>query len=165
MPFPAVLYAAAILQALPLFAGLARRGRPVSAPARWVLVWCGLLLLGDAVTLATAMQSRENLWFFFGFVPLESAVALWALSDWQPHALLRLSYRLAILALLAATTVALLLLPPHQTFDQIVAPLHALVLLAAALHTLLHRSVLADRAVTRETWFWMSLGYVPLLRH
>lgn len=158
MPIPAVLHGAAVSQALPLVAGLMRRGRPLSAPARWVLVWCGLLLLGDAVSLATALQRIENLWILYGFVPLESAVALWALSSWQPHALLRLSYRLAIPALLAATAVPLLLLPPQQTFDQIVAPLHALVLLVASLHTLLHRSILAEGSLARETWFWTGLG-------
>jgi hypothetical protein len=94
----------------------------------------------------------------FLLVPLESAVALWALSAWQPHPFLRLTYRLAIPALAVATAVPLLAFPPQHTFDQILAPLHALVLLIGALHTLLHRSLLAQGALARETWFWTCLG-------
>jgi hypothetical protein len=43
-------------------------------------------------------------------------------------------------------------------FEQVVSPIHALVLLAASLHTLVHRAVGAEGAIAREHWFWMGLG-------
>ena len=51
MALPVALHLAAASQLLPLTAGLVRRGRPLLAPARWVLAWCGLLVATDAVSL------------------------------------------------------------------------------------------------------------------
>ena len=158
MPFPAALYAAALSQALPLSAALTRWGRPVPVPARWVLAWCGLLVVTDAASLAVNLAHRENLWLQWVAIPLGSGLVLWALSLWQLNELLRLAYRLAIAALVVATIAGLLLLGPEPMFEQIAAPFHALVLLAASLYALVHRALRTEAAVAREPLFWIGLG-------
>jgi hypothetical protein len=158
MALPVALHLAAASQLLPLAAGLTRWGRPVPVPARWVLAWCGLLVVTDATSLAVNLAHRENLWVQWVAVPLGSGLVLWALSLWQLNELLRLAYRLAIVALVVATIAGLLLLGPEPMFEQIAAPFHALVLLAASLYTLVHRALAAEGTITREAWFWIGLG-------
>lgn len=158
MAFPAALYALAASQLLPLAAGLTRWGRPLPVPARWVLGWCAVLVVTDLLSLAVAFWRGDNLWLQWGAVPLASALALWALAGWQRGELLRLVYRLAIPALVLATVAALLVADPQPTFDQVVAPFHALVLLAASLHTVLHRALRAEGTIGGEHWFWMGMG-------
>lgn len=158
MAIPAVLYAASLSQALPLLAALTRRGRPLPTPARWILAWCARGLATDLLSLVVAFAQGENEWVQYLAVPLGSAFVLWGLSGWQADELFRLAYRLAIPALALATMVALLVPHPEPLFDQVVAPFHALVLLAAALHTLLHRALRSEGTIARETWLWIALG-------
>lgn len=158
MALPVALHLAAASQALPLLAALTRWGRPVPVPARWVLAWCALLTVTDAASLAVNLAHRENLWLQWLAVPLGSAFVLWGLSGWQASDLLRLAYRLAIPALALATGGAVLGLGPEPLFEQVVSPIHALVLLAASVHTLVHRALGAEGTLVGEPWFWMGLG-------
>lgn len=158
MQYPMVLYAASVSQALPLVAGWMRWGRPLPAPARFVLVWCGVLLATDVLSIAVARAQGHNLWLQYAAVPIESGLILWALSGWQSHEVFRLAYRIAIPVLAAATAVALLIRPPEQMLDEVVAPFHALVLLGASLHTLLDRALRAEGAIGWQPWFWIGLG-------
>lgn len=158
MRYPAVLYAASLSQALPLAARWLYRGRPSPAPVQFVLWWCAALLVTDALSIAVALARGDNLWLQYTAVPVESALILWALSEWQSPGLYRLTYRIAIPALAAATATILVLRPPEPAFDQVVAPVHALVLLAASLHTLVYRALRAAGALGREPWFWIGMG-------
>src|SRR5574341_7920 len=124
MPFPPVLYAAALSQALPLIAGLSHRGRPLPAPVRWLLAWCALGLATDVLSMIVMFVRGANTWIQYVAVPLSSGLVLWTLSAWQQHEVLRLAYRLVIPALGLATIALLLALPPASTFDQLVAPFH-----------------------------------------
>jgi hypothetical protein len=158
MAIPPLLFAASLSQAFPLLAAATRRGRPVPTPARWILAWCALGLATDLISLVVAFEQGENEWLQYLAVPLGSAFVLWGLSGWQANELFRLAYRLAIPALALATIVALLVSHPEPLFDQVVAPFHALVLLAAALHTLLHRTLRSAGTIAREPWLWIGLG-------
>lgn len=158
MPYPAVLYAASLSQAFPLVAGWVRRGRQLPAPVRFVLAWCGVLLATDLLSIAVARVWGDNLWLQFAAVPIESGLLLFALSSWQSYEVLRLAYRLAVPVLVAATVAVLLKLPAEPALDELVAPIHALVLLAASLHTLVHRALRATGPLGREAWFWIALG-------
>ena len=158
MPIPLILFVAAASPALALVAALTTRGRPQPAPVRWMLLWCVLLLISDALFLFAAFTVGQNLALLPVLVPASSAAALWALSGWQPNDFLRLTYRLTIVALLVATAVLLFTLRPGPLFDQFLAPLHNLVVLAAALHTLVHRTLIEESPITREDWFWITLG-------
>ena len=158
MQYPTVLYAASVSQALPLVAGWIRRGRPLPAPAWFVLVWCAVLLATDALSIGVAWAQGDNLWLQYVAVPIQSGLILWALSGWQSHEVFRLAYRIAIPVLAAATAAALLIRPPEQMLDEVVAPFHALVLLGASLHTLLDRALRAEGAIGWQPWFWIGLG-------
>jgi hypothetical protein len=65
---------------------------------------------------------------------------------------------LAIATLVVATIAGLLLLGPEPLFDQVLAPFHALVLLAASLYTLLARALRSTGTIAGEHWFWIALG-------
>jgi hypothetical protein len=157
MRFPVALYAQAVSQLFPLAAALTRRGRQVPVPARWVLVWSSLLVVTDLASLAVAFAEGENLWLQYFAVPLGSVLVLWALSEWQLSAVMRLAYRLAIPTLVLATTAVLLAGGP-ALFDEVVGPIHALVLLAASLHTVLHRALRSEGTLAGESWFWIGMG-------
>jgi hypothetical protein len=158
MQYPAVLYAASLSQALPLVARWMRRGRHLPAPVRFVLGWCAVLLMTDVLSIVIAREQGDNLFLQYAAVPIESGLILWALSGWQSHGVFRLAYRLAIPVLAAATAAVLIISPPEQASEELVAPFHALVLLAASLHTLLDRALRANGAIAEEPWFWVGLG-------
>jgi hypothetical protein len=158
MALPVALHVAVASELLPLAAGLTRWSRPVPAPARWVLWWCALLVVTDLVSLAVAFAEGENLWLQYLAVPLGSVLVLWALSEWQLSDVMRLAYRLTIPTLVLASAVVLLMRGPAPLFDEVVGPIHALVLLAASLHTLLHRALRSERPILGESWFWIGLG-------
>lgn len=158
MALPVALHVAAATQLLPLAAGLTRWGRPVPAPARWVLAWCAVLAVTDLVSLAVALVEGENLWLQYFAVPLGSTLILWGLSEWQLSDLMRLAYRLTIPTLVLASAAVFLTRGPAPLFDEVVGPFHALVLLAASLHTVVHRALRSDRTILGESWFWIGLG-------
>lgn len=158
MAIPTVLYAAALSQAFPLLAVLTRRGRSAPTPARWIVAWCALGLGTDLLSLVVAFEQGQNEWLQYVAVPLGSALVLWGLSGWQSNELLRLAYRLAIPTLAVATLAAMRVSQAEPLFDQVVAPFHALVLLAAALHTLVDRTLRSAGTIAREPWLWIGLG-------
>lgn len=158
MPYPAVLYAASLSQALPLVAGWMCRGRRPPAPVRLVLWWCAALLATDALSIAVARAQGNNTSLQYAAVPIQSGLVLWALSGWQWHEVFRLAYRIAVPVLGGATAAVLLMRPPEPMFDEVVAPIHALVLLAASLYTLLQRALRAEGGIAWQAWFWICLG-------
>ena len=158
MQYPAVLYVLSLSQGLPLVAGWMGRGRQLPAPVRFVLVWCVVLLATDALSIVVAFTSGDNLWLQYLAVPIESGLVLWALSGWQSHEVFRLAYRIAVPVLAAGTVGVLLTLPPEPALDQVVAPIHALVLLVASLHTLVRRALRAEGPIPWQSWFWIGLG-------
>lgn len=127
-------------------------------PARWVLAWCSLLVVTDLASLAVAYLWGENLWLQYFAVPLGSTLVLWGLSEWQLSDLMRLAYRLTIPTLVLATAAVLLTRGPAPLFDEVVGPFHELVLLAASLHTVVHRALRSDRTILGEPWFWIGMG-------
>jgi hypothetical protein len=158
MAIPAVLHAAAASQLGPLLGALAWWGRRPPIALRWILVWCALLVLGDALYLATAYAQGHNLWLQYVTEPAQATAALWALALWQNHFTLALAQRLAIPLLVLVTAGTAAFAPGVPSFDLFLAPLYALVLLAAALTTLLRRALTSEGHLLRQDWFWASLG-------
>ena len=152
------MYAQAVSQLFPLAAALTRRGRLVPVPARWVLAWCSLLVVTDLASLAVAYLWGENLWLQYFAVPLGSTLVLWGLSEWQLSDLMRLAYRLTIPMLVLASAAVFLTRGSAPLFDEVVGPFHELVLLAASLHTVVHRALRSDRTILGEPWFWIGMG-------
>jgi hypothetical protein len=154
---PWVLYAATYAQALPLLGAVRYRFR-LTPPRRWVIVWNLALLASDAAQYWTGESSASNLWILYIFVPLQNAVMLWTLSLWQQDPVSRLAFRVAIPLHLAALVALIPAVGLATTFNQILWPFQAFLLLAGSLYTLVRRSIGEPDRVTSRDWFWITLG-------
>ena len=83
---------------------------------------------------------------------------LWTLSLWQRHAVSRLAFRIAIPLFLVALIALLPALRDRNLFDTVSRPFQALLLLAGALYTLVSNAARDPGGVTRQDWFWVTLG-------
>ncbi len=155
---PILLHAKAVSQVVPIVAALAVWGRRLPAPYRRVVLLCGFLLAADALDLIIAAMEGNNLYTSFVTLPVEVALSLWLLAVFQPSSPLRFAYGVAIPALLGGTAIALAATEPAASFDLWVSPSLCLLILAAVLHTLVHRSLLSRRPLVSEDWFWICLG-------
>jgi hypothetical protein len=155
---PLVLHVASLSQVLPLLAGL--RYRFKLPPARlWTLAWCITLLLGDWVQLwLRGSNGTNNLWARAAIVPIHNAVMLWTLSLWQRQPVSRLAFRIAIPIFLIAVLALIPTIKQTGAFEQVAEPFQALLLLAGALYTLVSNAARDPEGVTRQDWFWITLG-------
>jgi hypothetical protein len=155
---PLVMFGQAASQALPIVAALKVRGRHQPVPYPRLVFWCGILLVTDVLGLVVAEALGNNLWMVYVTLPVEVGLVLWLLSEWQSTELLRLTYSLAIPVMGTVVVSLLMLTDPAKTFYRYVSPFLALLGLAAALHTLVHRTLLSRGPLIRQDWFWICLG-------
>jgi hypothetical protein len=155
---PFILIAAALSQALPVLAGL-RYGRRLPAARLWTIAWCVALIVVDSMQLwLRGSSGTNNLWLRAASAPIQNAIMLWTLSVWQRHAVSRLAFRIAI-PLFLLTLVALIpTVGDTGTFSTVTGPFQALLLLAGALYTLVRNAASDPGEVTRQDWFWVTLG-------
>jgi hypothetical protein len=155
---PLILYAAALSQALPILAAF-RHGRRLPRERLWTVAWCAALILGDSLQLwMRGSNGTNNLWLRAAGAPIQNAIMLWTLSLWQRHAVSKLAFRIAI-PLFLVTLVALIpTVGETTTFDTVTGPFQALLLLASALYTLVRNAASDPERVTRQDWFWVTLG-------
>jgi hypothetical protein len=151
------MHAAWLAQLLPLIVGLLG-GRLVTAPRRWIVVWCVLLLVDGGISLALGTQKINNLWVGYLFMPIEGAVALWALSQWHSSSTARLALRVAVPLVVAVSAALTLGIEDKHTFSLVAGPFHGLVLLMAAAWTFIQRSVRETTPLLRRDWFWIVAG-------
>ena len=83
---------------------------------------------------------------------------LWTLSLWQHHVVSRLAFRIAIPLFLVTVLALVPAVSDTGTFDTVTRPFQALLLLAGALYTLVRNAASNPGGVTREDWFWITLG-------
>ena len=156
--YPLVLYAASASQVLPLLAGLRHRTR-LPAVRVWVLAWCASVLASDLMQIWVRGHSgNDNRWAQILAVPIQNAIMLWTLSLWQRHAVSRLAFRIAIPLFLVAVFALVPALRDKPTFETVARPFQGLLLLAAALYTLVSNAARDPGGVTRQDWFWVTLG-------
>jgi hypothetical protein len=155
---PLILIAAALSQALPVIAGI-RYNRRLPAARLWTIAWCVALIVGDSLQLwLRGSSGTNNLWLRAASAPIQNAIMLWTLSVMQRHALSRLAFRIAI-PLFLLTLVALIpTVGDTGTFSTVTGPFQALLLLAGALYTLVRNAASDPGGVTRQDWFWVTLG-------
>jgi len=117
------------------------------------------MLASDAMQIWLRGESgNNNLWSRILAVPIQNAIMLWTLSLWQRHAVSRLAFRIAI-PLFLVTLIALLpALRDKGTFDTVSRPFQGLLLLAGSLYTLVSNAARDPGGVTRQDWFWVTLG-------
>ena len=164
MNYPWELYAATFVQLLPVAGGLLNAGN-LPLPRRWFMLWCLLSFAADGVQFIFGQYIGQNLWLRLIIAPMQAAVALWALSLWQLDAKPRRVMRQAIPLLIPVTLLVALLWEGTESFGDKSGPMLQLALLAAAVYTLVSRSLAATGRLAREDWFWATLGlslYVAL---
>jgi len=155
--YPWELHAAALVQLLPVVGGLLHiRGLPTAR--RWFILWCLLSAIADVAYLIFGQVTGQNLWLRLVTEPVRAAVLFWVLSLWQlsPHS--RRLMRQAIVILIPAVLVIGLLWEGSLSFGDKTGPIVQLALLAASVYTLVSRSVASSDRLTREDWFWITLG-------
>lgn len=153
------MHAAAVVQILPPVAALFASGT-LSPEKRWVVGWCLLLAVQDALGFALASADITNLWLGSVGAPLAGAVALWMLSQWHEDGTGRLALRVAVPIFVAVSVSLSVWVDDPTTFSLFAAPFHHLVLLLAALWTFVSRGLRAQRSLGSSDWFWILTGFM-----
>jgi hypothetical protein len=154
---PWIVYAGAGSHALPLLVAAARRA--ALGPARtWVLVWCGFLVAMSGLSLFLALKGLNNHWLHYVVTPIAAGLVLWALAWWQPAPWPRLAIRLLIPLICLAWLPIVLLIEDTQTFSQLGEPFVGLVIMSAAIYTLVARALRETQSVSSQDWFWIAVG-------
>jgi hypothetical protein len=151
------MHMAALSQVLPPVAARLRRSHSPAHQA--VVIGCAIGISGDALQLLLAMKNLNNFWVSYTFTPLAGAAFLFGLAAWQLTYLERLTLRLAIPIYLVAHFSLALLTEDVRHFSLFAAPLHALIILTAALWTLVRRSFAhSEQPNLQCDWFWVAGG-------
>src|SRR5260221_988940 len=148
---------AAAAQALPPVAAL-RCGRRLPAARRWIVAWGLVRLLDDGIAFALATQGRHNLWLRYPVGLLEVVILLIALSLWHRDSVGRLALRVAVPVFTLTWVLLVAFVERTDTFGLVTGPLEALVVLSAALVTLLVRVRSQEGGLLQEDWFWVCVG-------
>lgn len=160
MRVPLIIWIATWIQLLPPMVA-ARRWRRLDAAHRGVLVWFLMLVSMD---LGQYLWSRvlhlgSNIILEYAYTPLQGALILWALAEWQVHPVARSTVRICIplgLAWWAATTA---FFEDTSNFSVLSSPVLSLLALAAALLAFVMRSQAEDEVpVLRSSWAWILAG-------
>jgi hypothetical protein len=151
------MHLGALSQALPPIAAWMRRSR---SPAHQAIVaGCAVSIAGDAIQLLLAKAGLNNFWVSYSITPLVGAAFLYGLAAWQLTYLERLTLRLAIPIYVVAHFTLALLTEDLTHFSRFAAPLHSLMILIAALWTLVRRSFApSEQPHLQSDWFWVAGG-------
>lgn len=151
------MHASALAQALPPIAAGLRRSHSPAHQA--IVLGCAVSIAGDALQLLLAMQNINNFWVSYTVTPLAGAAFLFGLAAWQLTYLERLTLRLAIPIYVVAHFTLALLTEDLRHFSRYAAPLHSLIILIAALWTLIRRSFASsEQPLLQSDWFWVAGG-------
>ena len=153
-----VAWIATFAQLLPVYA-VARLGSRATPARRWVAAWCVAFFASDIFQIfISSQQRRENLWFFTIANPIEDALLLYALSFWQTRPLHRIAFRVAIPLVILIYLGIGFAAGELATFKTFSGPFRTLVILSAALFTLLSRAAAEPEGVWQKDWMWATLG-------
>ena len=157
---PWELYAATVLEGIiPLIIWLRARSThtEISLTRRLIMVWLLIFLVSDLVQLITMSRGINNLWMRYIFNPTSDVFVLSALSLWQTHPLRRIGIRVAMLVLVPVW-IGYAISEGVGAFGRYSDPLRSIVILVAALVTLVGNSVSTTTRITRQDWFWVATG-------
>jgi hypothetical protein len=144
-------------QALPLIPFLLPRTRSRTAG---LLVAGGLIsLLGDLAGRIMATQFGNNQLMSYLSSPITAGCFLFALAEWQVSPRSRAVLRWSVLLFVALWIGFTLTIEDLRGLGRVTTPMYALVLVGAALWTLLQRSqVVIETSLLRTDWFWCATG-------
>lgn len=167
---PWELYAATILEGLiPLFIWLRarRKGTEISISRRLVMGWLLVFFLSDVVQLTllwfwramglTQSQGINSLWLRYIVSPTSDVLMLSALSLWQSHPLRRIGIRVAMVVLIPVW-IGYAISEGVGAFGRYSDPLRSIVILVAALVTLVGNAVSTTARISGQDWFWIASG-------
>jgi len=151
------MYVGTAAEALPLLTGAAYRRR-LSAPRKWVVGWCAVLLAGNVIALVLSLQDVNNHWVNYVGTPIADGIALWALSLMQISPVAALSLRMMNPLLGITWTLMVLLVENVDTFSLLAEPFAGLLLLGGAIYTLVSRAFHESSALSQYDWLWFAAG-------
>lgn len=144
-------------QALPLIPFLLPRTRSRSAG---LIVAGGLIgLLGDLAGRIMAIVLGNNQLMSYLSSPITAGCFLFALAEWQVSPRGRSVLRWSVLVFVALWIGFTLSIEDLRGLGRVTTPMYSLVLIVAALWTLLQRSqVVLESPLIRSDWFWCATG-------
>ncbi len=157
MKAPWIVYAAIYLSVLPALAALVYRKR-LTPPRRWMLAWSIVIVVGNALSVVTAWSGLNNHWIEYLVPPLAGACALWGFSLLQISAIAGMTFRLMIPCLGIIWTLIVIFVEDTDTFSLLAGPFAGLLLLSAAVYTLVSRIFRETGKVADQDWLWLSAG-------
>lgn len=155
--FGVLVHLTILVEGFPALVVFLRRSRN---PAHlWIAAGSALTFIADTYAVMLGHVPVNNQWVGYAVAPAILGMFLIALARWQLSYIERTTVR--VVALLLVLTLYLLTLTVENLsgFSRFTGPLGGLVLLAAAIWTVLRRSFgPAREAHIRTDWFWVSLG-------
>ena len=162
-PFPpwhlALIALAMAAQLLPVLE-VRRLGRPIPPARLWIAIWSLVFFISDIGQIFVAQATGDNLWFFAVMNPIEDAALLMAYSYWQRSPVMRLTFRMAMPLLVAATLAIALSLDEINNFKSVSSPFRLLFLTIAVAYTLVSRATAETGSIWRRDWLWTSFGVI-----
>ena len=157
MRIPLILYLGAAGQGVPLLVAAVRR--PVlSPPRRWLLAWCGLLIVSEAIALVLLLRGVNNHWVNYISTPIGWGMVLWAMSYWQAGPVGFLAFRLLVPLLAITWSAIVLALENPRTFSLLAEPFAGLLVLGGAIYTLVIKVFREPGHLLRQDWLWLLGG-------
>jgi len=158
VPVPLILKVATVAQGLPALGGL-RYGARLTPGRRWIVASALWALAVNLLGWYLAWRGIRNLWVIYFTGPIEVAVLLMALSSWHPAGTIRRLFFHASWLFLALDVIMLVSAVERiQDFSLVVTPIKALLILGAALTTLLALIARVPSPLVEADWFWVCIG-------
>jgi len=157
MQLPILVQLGGWAQLLPLIPLLIARTRSRTA---WLIVAGGLVgLISDLAGRILATELGNNQLVSYLSSPVTAGCYLAALAEWQVSPRSRTVLRWSVLVFVLIWIGLTLTVEDLRSLGRVTTPMYALVLIVAALWTLLQRSqVVLETPLVRTDWFWCATG-------
>lgn len=149
--------AAVVAQAFPPLA-VWHNGTAIDPARRWIAFWAVSYLVSDFGQLFLANVFRDNLLFVTLTQPAQDGLLLWALSYWQRGPVMRLTFRIAIPIHFLGTLGFAISSGELEAFKTFASTFRSLVVLSAAVYTIVSLSAEETDRIWMRDWLWSSLG-------
>lgn len=159
MRAPLIVWLAVWAQLLPPLAAV-RRWRDLDRAHRGIVAWVGLLLVMDLTLYAWSivLGLGSNIFLEYAYVPLQGALILLVLAEWQVHTVARNTVRFLVPLALLWWAVTTAFFEDTSNFSVLSSPVLGLLALAATLLAFVTRLQHEEVPVLRTSWCWILAG-------
>ena len=159
MRVPLIIWVAVWAQLLPPLAA-ARRWRSLDRAHRGIAAWVALLLAMDLTQLVwtRVLAFGSNIILEYAYVPLQGALILLVLAEWQVQTVARNTVRFLVPLALVWWAVTTAFFEDTSNFSVLSSPVIGLLALAAALLAFVTRLQDEEVPVLRTSWCWILAG-------